>query len=439
MADETVPPPIPSDADIQAILRRRVDLCRLSPGYAVGITERGDRRLVVHGYRDRATVAELDRDTLFVIGSVTKLFTALLLADMAQRGEVSLSDPVSDFLPAGVRVPAHDGRHITLADLASHMSGLPRRPSNLPSQDPANLYAGYSAELLYEFLSSYTLPGPIGEQVVYSNIGYGLLGHALALRAGMEYETLLRSRICNPLGLADTAVSLPPDRAERLAAGHDESLDPVPDWDIGVLAAAGALRSSVPELLTFLEALGSDASPLAPAVRILMAPLSTGGFDAGGLGMASAASEGYTLIEHGGLTGGYHSHVAYVPEWKRGVVVLANAFIAPVADLGLHLLDSRCALHWQRQEVRVDASILDRLVGRYRMRPTLVLAVTRKAGRLYVQATGKPRQRLFPTTELHYFCKTIAAEITFEPDTEGRPQRLILHQSGLNRIAERMD
>ncbi|UXN58751.1 serine hydrolase [Phyllobacterium zundukense] len=438
MTDKSRPPPIPSDADIQATLRWRVDLCRLCPGYAVGITERGDRRLVVHGYRDGAATAELDRDALFVIGSVTKLFTALLLADMVQRGEVSLSDPVSDFLPAGVRVPAYDGRPITLADLASHTSGLPRRPSNLPSHDPANRYAGYSAELLYDFLSSYVLPGPIGEQVVYSNVGFGLLGHALELRAGMDYETLLRTRICTPLGLADTAISLPPGRAERLAAGHDESLDPVPDWDTGVLAAAGALRSSVPDLLTFLEALDSEASPLAAAVRILNAPRSAADADAGGLGMALARSEGYTLIEHGGLTSGYHSHVAYVPEWKRGVVVLANAFVAPVADLGLHLLDARCALHWQRPEVGVDSSILDRLVGGYRMQPTLVLTVTREADRLYVQATGKPRQRIFPTTEMHYFCKTIPAEIIFEADAEGQVKRLILHQSGLYRIAERM-
>jgi D-alanyl-D-alanine-carboxypeptidase/D-alanyl-D-alanine-endopeptidase len=152
-----VPPPLVPEAQIQAVLKQRIDRCRLSVGYAVGTTERGERRFVAGGHCRLATGCSITSETLFQIGSVTKLFTAFLLADMVDRGEVLLDDPVAAYLPAGVHIPEYNGRPIRLVDLATHTAGLPRRPSNLPSTDPANPHAGYTAELLHEFLSSFKL------------------------------------------------------------------------------------------------------------------------------------------------------------------------------------------------------------------------------------------------------------------------------------------
>jgi hypothetical protein len=193
---------------------------------------------------------------------------------------------------------------------------------------------------------------------------------------------------------------------------------------------AGALHSTVSDLLKFLEALDSEISPFSAAVRILNAPRGAG------LGMLKT-TEGRGLIEHTGLTSGYHAYVGYVPQWKRGAVVLANADIGPVADLGLHLIDARCALHWYHEEAVIDTASFDNLTGSYRVRPSLIIAVTREGDRLYGQATDSPRRRLFPVSNRHYFCKSIDAEIAFEPQT-GRAERLILHQSGMRRIAERL-
>jgi serine-type D-Ala-D-Ala carboxypeptidase/endopeptidase len=432
MGEDAVPPPPLSEAKIKTILDHRISSCRLSPGYAVGMTEETHHRLLCRGSADPAAGRELRRDALFEIGSVTKLFTLLLLADMAHRRDVSLDDPVADLLPPGVSVPEYAGKPITLLDLASHTAGLPHRPTNLVSPDPVRRYAGYSPELLYAFLASYTLPRPIGATFEYSNVGFGLLGHALALRAGTDYESLIKTRIAGPLGLADTMVNTPPEHAARRATGHDESLDPLPYTDLGVLVAAGGLRSTLSDLLTFLDALDVDTSPLVDPVRILRAPR-----ESGGLGAEQANADGYAVVEHKGLVGGFHSYVGTVPKWRRGVVVLANANVAPVADLGHHLLDTRCALHWHRPEASVQSAGLERLVGCYRIRPSLNLTVTREGDRLYVQATDRPRRRLFAASALHYFSKSVAAEIIFE-GSGGTVDRLILHQSEMYRIAERV-
>src|SRR5208283_4407870 len=125
---------------------------------------------------DKNDKRALDGDTVFEIGSITKVFTALLLADMAQRGEVALTDPVSKYLPKGVKMPGRNGHAIMLQDLATHTSGLPRLPSNMKPKDFMNPYADYTPELLYQFLSSYELPRDPGSKWEYSNLGAGLLG-----------------------------------------------------------------------------------------------------------------------------------------------------------------------------------------------------------------------------------------------------------------------
>ena len=179
-------------------------------GIVVGVIEPQGRRFVSYGSLQKGGTRRPDADTVFEIGSVTKVFTSLLLSDMVQRGQVSLDDPVSKYLPDGVKVPERNGRAITLVDLATHTSGLPRLPGNLHPKDPANPYADYSSEQLYEFLSTYQLPRDVGSKFEYSNLGGGLLGFALARRAGTDYESLVRSRITAPLGMKSTGITLSP-------------------------------------------------------------------------------------------------------------------------------------------------------------------------------------------------------------------------------------
>jgi CubicO group peptidase (beta-lactamase class C family) len=437
---------LPSDSEIREILVERIDTARQSVGIVVGVIEPKGRRVVTYGSLDKDDKRPLNGDTIFEIGSATKVFTSLLLADMVQRGEVALADPIAKYLPAEVKVPQRGGRQITLQDLATHTAGLPRLPGNLSPKDPTNPYADYSVTQLYQFLSGYDLARDIGSQYEYSNLGGGLLGHVLARRAGMDYEALVRSRICGPLQMASTGIALSPAWKARLAVGHNDRLAPVPNWDLPTLAGAGALRSTANDLLAFLAAnLGYTESPLAPAMAAMLKvrrPTGTAGLEIA-LGWHIFARDGKEIIWHNGGTGGYRSFVGYDPKARVGVVVLSNTFTnAGVDDIGVHLLDSRAPLlkpPKEHQEISVDPKLFDGYVGRYQLAPTFIITVTREGGRLFAQATNQPKFEIFPEAERDFFYKVVDAQITFEIGSQGRATALILHQNGANMPAQRIE
>jgi serine-type D-Ala-D-Ala carboxypeptidase/endopeptidase len=437
---------VPADSEIRKILIDRIDKEHQSVGLVVGVIEPAGRRIVAYGSSEKGQERPVDGDTVFEIGSVTKVFTSLLLADMSQRGVVILTDPVTKYLPAGVKVPERDGRQITLQDLATHTSGLPRLPSNLAPKDPNNPYADYSVDQLYQFLSSYQLTRDIGAQYEYSNLGGGLLGHALARRAGMDYEELVRTRICDPLGMKSTGITLSKDMKARLATGYNEELEATSNWDLPTLAGAGALRSTANDLLLFLAAnLGYTQSPLAPAMAAMLAvrrPTGVPGLEIA-LGWHILSQDGHEIIWHNGGTGGYRTFIAYDLKRRIGVVVLSNAETsAGVDDIGQHLLNTGTPLYQppkERKEISVNPKIFDGYIGRYQLAPNFILAVTREGDHFYTQATGQPKLEIFPESKRDYFLKVVDAQITFETDNQGRATGLILHQNGLDQPAKRID
>lgn len=198
---------------------RRLD-SHNSTGIVAGLLlPNGRTRFFAHGRG--AAGNRLAAGSVLEIGSITKVFTGTLLADMAQRGEVGLDEPVATLMPASVAVPSRNGRQITLADLATHTSGLPRDPTNLAPKDPVQPYADYTVDQLYDFLAHATLTRDPGTQYEYSNVGTGLLGHAPALRAGRGYEQLVRERILDPIGMRSTAITLTPSMRGRFVPGHN--------------------------------------------------------------------------------------------------------------------------------------------------------------------------------------------------------------------------
>jgi CubicO group peptidase (beta-lactamase class C family) len=341
---------LPPDAAIRSILVNRVWTDTLGIGIVVGVVDSNGARVVAFGARARGDSGWLDGNTVFEIGSVTKEITALLLVDMAHRGEVALNDPVSAYLPRTITVPERNGR-ITLADLALHRSGLPRMPSNFAPRDVTNPYADYSVEQLYEFLSSYQLQRDVGSRYEYSNLGYGLLGHALALRAGSSYETIVTERVLVPLCMTSTSITLTPALRSRLAVGHAIRSDqPVPtsNWDIPTLAGAGALRSTANDMLRYLAATtGLVNTPLAASLAEQLSirhPSDTAAFDVA-YGWRIQTRHGSTIIWHGGSTGGYRAWIGFDPATRSGVVVLANVDMPVlVDDIGPHLLNRRYPL-----------------------------------------------------------------------------------------------
>jgi len=452
LAQPAGPASLASNAEIQKILAERVDISRQSPSIVVGVIEPAGRRIVVYGHASTSATMPLDGDTLFEIGSMSKVFTSLLLAEAVQRGEVALTDPISKYLPAGVKVPQR-GRAITLQDLASHASGLPRLPGNMNPKDPENPYADYSVEQLYQFLSSYQLPRDVGETYEYSNLGAGLLGHILALKAGTDYESLVKSRIAGPLGMTSTSITLGPALKPRLAPGYDRMLQPTKNWDLPSLAGAGALRSSANDMLTFLAAeLGYTQTPLAPAMKAMLQPRRS----AGGPGMEVAlawhvfSANGKTIFWHNGGTGGYRTFMGFDAEARTGVVVLTNAgSLAGPDDIGRHLLDPKSPLLQAnsqaltppktRTQITVDPATLERYVGRYQLAPSMLFTVTRDGNRLMAQLTGQPAYEVFAESEKDFFYKVVDAQLTFETDAQGKAVALVLHQNGLNPRAPRIE
>jgi CubicO group peptidase (beta-lactamase class C family) len=284
----------------------------------------------------------LDGRTIFEIGSMTKVFTALILADMVAKGEVSLDDQAEKYLPAGAKMPERGGRKITLRDLATHSSGLPRLPDNMRSRNSKDPYADYREKQLLDFLGRYKLTRDIGSQFEYSNTGFGLLGYLLARAAHSDYATLVRERITGPLAMHDTVITLSREQRARFAKSYDPAMRPAAPWTFQALAGAGAIRSTADDMLIFMRAAMDPHSPIGAAMKLTTAEQRAMGTGKGALGLAwliAKPAEGRAALFHNGWTGGFRAAMALEPAAQRGIVVLTNTGAEPGPDdLAMHLL-----------------------------------------------------------------------------------------------------
>ena len=322
-------------------------------GVAVAVIRGDERTVACRGYTDRSGERPVRADTRFEIGSVTKTFTALLLAEMAARGDVRYDDPIDRYLPADAAPGYPHERPITLLHLATHTSGLPRLPVGFtPAAVPrwfTDPYATFGPSHLLRALPRTPVRGTPGTQVRYSNLGCGLLGLLLENAAGQRYDELLASRVCEPLGLVDTSCG--PDREP--AAGYRRGRR-VPSFRLPALPGAAALRSTADDMLRYLQAhLALEAVPLpertdAVALRTALGEVRLprvgrrrtgvriclgwnqrllGGGPAGetdGDGGAAAAGED-ELVYHAGSTRGFTAFVGFSPRAQVGLAVLAGS------------------------------------------------------------------------------------------------------------------
>jgi CubicO group peptidase (beta-lactamase class C family) len=310
---------------------------RAAVGFSVGVFKDGQTEVLGYGETKKGSGVAPNADTVYEIGSITKVFTAVLLADMMRRGSVKLDAPVQDYLPASVKVPVFAGQPIRLLHLVTHTSGLPRDPENMWPVDRQNPFADYSVKQLYDFLNSYRLRRAPGEYE-YSNLGMGLLGHVLTLKAGESYEQLLLERVCEPLGMRDTRPHPSADMLARLAPPYDEHLWRVENWDLTTLAGAGGIRSTVHDMLIFIRAnLTAADTPISSAIQMSHDKRYTMK-DGRGVALAWHITADGTTLVHDGTTGGYRAYLAIVPSRNVGIVVLANTRNDRIPQLGRKLL-----------------------------------------------------------------------------------------------------
>ena len=431
------PPPVDTfdTAEVEAALETRIANAD-GIGYVIGIIDGDERQIITAGVARKSTGATLTEDSLFEIGSITKTFTGILLADMVLKGEVALDDTVASYLPTGIIMPMRNGQEITLRHLATHTSGLPRMPSNIAPADISNPYADYTVDQMYAFLANYTLERDIGELAEYSNLGMGLLGHVLALKAGAPYETLIKRRILDPLGMADTTITISADQRILFTDGHDSEGNKTSHWDVPTFAGAGAIRSSGKDMMIYMAAnMGLVKSDLSPAIKMSHAfqrNFGQPGMEIGLAWLTTKNSDG-DILWHNGGTGGYRSYMAMNIEKNFGVLVLANS--NDNSDLiGSSILKGDIAsfVATEKVEVTLADSDLQRLVGEYQLAPTFTITITNADGALFAQATGEPQFPLFATSKNEFFFKVVDARVSFIEDEQGSVVSLVLHQNGAN-------
>ncbi len=336
--------------DVEVSIKKRLEYGH-SPSYAIGIVDKDGAHYYNFGTKT-INGSPVDEHSIYEIGSISKVFTAILLAQQVVNGKMKLDDPIKKYLPADVKIPQRSGKEITLGNLSDHTSGLPRMPSNFSPANSNNPYADYTVKQMFEYLSGYELTRDIGAQYEYSNLAQGLLGNILAMQAGTSYEALLIKNIATPLGMKETKITLDDNMKKNLAMGHSDGAQ-VENWDIPTLAGAGAIRSSTSNMLKFLSVnIGLTKSSLRKALDLShQVRHDKAGAMRVGLGWHIAKGKNGDVVWHNGGTGGYRTFAGFVKETGVGVVVLTNSNTG-ADDIGFHLLNPDAPL------IAVKASIV---------------------------------------------------------------------------------
>lgn len=411
-------------------------------GMTIGVLHDGKQEVFGYGRMSHDDHRVPDGETIYELGSATKVLTGILLADAVIQGQVKLDQPAGDLLPQGVKMPANGDRAITLQDLATHVSGLPRIPDNMKFTDPENPYADYLEKDLYAFLNAHKLARAPGEKNEYSNLGTGLLGHLLSLRAKSTYEDLMRNRIAAPLKMSSTSITIDKETQSRFAPGHRDHDHPAPNWDLSVLAGAGGIRTTVNDMLLFVAAnLAPPKDKLGEAIEMAWTvhqkPISEG--DAS-LGLGWHVTPDGTRW-HNGQTGGYHSMMLINRKSKSGVVLMTNTATDEVDPLAVDILrmisGAKVAPRKFEKGPDAETEALQKFVGTYELTPTVEFTVEATDGKLMIGLTGQPSHQVFPRSETVWFYKVVDATITFNVDKKGNCNSLVLFQNNIKQTAKR--
>jgi len=380
---------------------------------------------------------------VFEIGSISKVFTALLLAEAVEEGRAKLDDPIRKFLPKSVALSSAAAA-ITLEQLATHTSGLPSLPDNFRPIEPMDPYANYTVDQLHAYLARYQPEKPGPQPASYSNVGFGLLGHLLEHLFGSSYADLVATRITGPLGMRDTAIDLTAEQTTRFAQPHSGGVTVRP-WRLPTLPGAGALRSTASDMARFAEGLLSkEPTALTKAWTLICQPrASFGSTTRIGLAILIATRDGRTLYHHSGGTGGFRSYFELVPEADSATVLLLNNDgpepAAVIASSHRPPEATHPATRATRPENPLEPARLVEYPGVYamdaRMRFTVVLD---EKGRLQARLKGQPFVPIYHHGSDRFFLRVVEAEYQFNRDAEKRIESLTLLQNGNEIVAARV-
>jgi serine-type D-Ala-D-Ala carboxypeptidase/endopeptidase len=342
---------------LKDIIRSRIDNGS-NAAIIIALVDPNGTQFYGYGKMSAANQTTVNKNTIFDIGSITKTFTTLLLADMVKQGIVNLTDPIEKYLPASVKVPQFNGHKITLEDLATHTSGLPDYPPSMPLYGPG--FQKYTLKQMYHALSNIALTRDPGSKYNYSDFGMGLLGNILSSKLGMPYEQLIVQRIANVLGMNSTRITLSGNLESRFAIGHingkevNSTVENPP-----ALAPAGSLRSSASDMAKYLSAnMGLVKSTLYNSMKEShLKRLNTNQTGVPnykvyvGLGWFTtiANTNNSTITWHNGIFNGYNSFIGFNPIKQRGIVILCSGIqpnLTLISQIGYGRFDNLSNLIW---------------------------------------------------------------------------------------------
>lgn len=389
----------------------------------------------------------IDERTAFEIGSISKTFTAALLADQIAAGKMRLDDPLWLYLPEGTKVPGYEGTAITLRHLVTHTSGLPALPPRMVIRNARNPYAVLTERQLLDSLAEVTLTQAPGSEWGYSNFAVMLLSQALSNGYKKDFETAVRERLFTPLGMKTSFVyNAPP--GVRMADGHVVFPSKVgtktSPWDFPVnMAGVGGFRSTLPDMVRYLEAnlgLRSAATPAGAAIERTHEELTHIGNVHMGMGWVISPLLGNQMHMHEGHTGGFSSFMAFDKKRQRGVVILADTSfnsLGGLSDLGLHLMDERMPLGKPRVVIAAAPAELDAMAGRYRLDNGTEIDLRRKDTVLEMQVQGQRAYPLGHDSSGDFF--PLGNDAILRPQPEVGGYSIAWLQGGSSVVAKRVD
>ncbi|NGX63043.1 MAG: D-alanyl-D-alanine-carboxypeptidase/endopeptidase AmpH [Candidatus Anoxychlamydiales bacterium] len=409
--------------EIKNIMKKCVDEGH-SQGMVIAVIDENGTQFYKYGQMAVDDPTPIDENAVFETGSITKIFTSLLLTEMVKNGDVKLDDPIEMYLPKHLKLPEYNGKKITLGHLASHRAGFDYMPENFIMSDMYNPFSEYSVEYVYDYLSNLKLDYEPGSQYRYSNIGISLLCHIISLITNQEFEDLATERLFKPMGMESSKVHLTDEMKNRFAAAHIRDRK-VPHWGCKEFEGAGALRSSAKDLARFIEAnLGFYKTDVYPVLQDALKSRHPQEIPYLDVGHEWNISYQYKpeIVFHGGATGGHQVFIGFCPETKKGVVVCSNS-CAWIYDIGKNILNKKWYLKEFRQQAIIVPMMLYKFIGDYTniqdgSKCKILMKSQGHMSMLMLKWSYYPQIPLYPSTEKDFFMKVKPAQINFDLNKE---------------------
>jgi CubicO group peptidase (beta-lactamase class C family) len=334
-------------------------------GIAVGTINDNQLQYYLKGLNSIENNIPISEDSIFEIGSISKIFTTLLLMDQVAKGKICLNDPIEKFLP-DVKIPSKNNKKITFNHLLTHTSALPRLPNNLVIGSLENPYKNYDIKELYDFLNNYQLTHIPGTKYEYSNLGIALLGHILTLMTNSSYESLLNTVICKELNLKNTSIFLDNARKKNMAQAYHMK-NPVSNWDFKVFEGAGGILSNIKDMTLFLKTcMNLEENYLS---KLLCDSYKKKHEISLNLSMGLGWHIFDSIIFHDGATGGYRSFIGFDINKSKGIVVLSNSTENLASELGLFFLDHEKfpIIQTELRSDFLDVNYLKQFIGNFQI------------------------------------------------------------------------